>query len=97
MASGKAQGREAAISLMAAWQGACDELRQDAVAQRLAEVAAEGGTAAVEQAALGLADVAGMFAELYADGAGASLGTVLEEAAAALRDSDDPDMAMPDA
>jgi len=82
---------------MAAWQGACDELCQDAVAQRLAEVAAEGGPAAVEQAALGLADVAGMFAELYADGAGASLDAVLEEAAAALRDSDDPDMAMPDA
>jgi hypothetical protein len=97
MASGKAQGREAAIRLMAAWQGACDELRQDAVAQRLAEVAAEGGPAAVEQAALGLADVAGMFAELYADGAGASLGTVLDEAAAALRDSDDPDTAIPDA
>jgi hypothetical protein len=97
MATGKAQGRQDAISLMAAWRGACDELRRDAVALRLAEVAAEGGPAAVEQAALGLSDVAGMFIELYADSAGASLDTVLEEAAAALRDSGDPDMALPDA
>jgi hypothetical protein len=96
MGRGKAQGRQDAISIMEAWRGACDELRQDAVALKLAEVAAEGGPAAVEQAALGLSDLAGMFIELYADRAGESLDTVLGEAAAALRDSDDPDMAWPD-
>jgi hypothetical protein len=96
MGRGKAQGRQDAISIMEAWRGACDELRQDAVALKLAEVAAAGGPAAVEQAALGLSDLAGMFIELYADRAGESLDTVLGEAAAALRDSDDPDMARPD-
>jgi hypothetical protein len=99
MASGKAQSLQDAISLMAAWREAFDERRQDAVARRLAELAAEGGPAAVEQAALGLTDIAGMFLELYADCADTSLDTVLEEAAAALKDFDDPDMAiaMPDA
>jgi hypothetical protein len=51
----------------------------------------------VEQAALALSDIAGMFIELYADCAGTSLDTVFEEAAAALKDFDDPDMAVPDA
>jgi hypothetical protein len=97
MTGDEAEGRQEAISLMAAWLRACDELRHDAVALGLAEVAAEGGPAAVEQAALGLADIAGMFMELYADSAGTSLQTVLEEAAAALRDSGDVGVAMPDA
>jgi hypothetical protein len=97
MARGKAQGWQDAMSLMATWRAACDELRADAVALRLAELAAEGGPAAVEQAALALSDLAGMFIELYADCAGTSLDTVFEEAAAALKDFDDPDMAVPDA
>ena len=96
MARGKAQGRKDAISIMEAWRGACIELRQDAVALRLAQVAEEGGPAAVEQAAMGLSDIAGMFIELYADRAGEPLRTVLGEAAAALMESDDPDMALPD-
>jgi hypothetical protein len=37
-----------------------------------------------------------MFIELYADRAGEPLQTVLAEAAAALMDSGDPDMALPD-
>jgi hypothetical protein len=82
----------------ATWRGACAELRHDAVAHKLAEFAADGGgPAAVEHAALHLVDVAGMFAELYADCAGTSVDTVPKEAAAALRDSDDPDTALPDA
>ena len=89
MRGGKLTARRAqlAISLLAAWQ---EERRHGAVVKRLAEVAARGGPAAVEQAALGLTDVAGMFLELYADCAGVSLDTALEEAAVALRD---PDMA----
>ena len=94
---GAIHGWQDAISLMAAWLGPCEELRHDAVAHRLTEVAAEGGPAAVEHAALCLVDVAGMFAELYADCAGTSFDTVLKEAAVALRNSDDSDTAMPDA
>jgi hypothetical protein len=52
-----------------------------AVAQRLAEIAAEGGPAAVEQAALGLTDVAGMFLEICADRMDASPDAVLQQAA----------------
>jgi hypothetical protein len=76
-----------AISLVAAWRGTGVQRGRDAVAQRLAEMAAEGGPGAVEQAALGLADVAGMLVELYADCAGTSPDDMLEEVAA-LRDSD---------
>jgi len=85
----EAERRQIAISLLAAWRAAREDGRDDVVAQRLAAVAAEGGLTAVEQAALGLTDVAGMLLELYADCAGTSLDAVLEEAAAALRDSDD--------
>ncbi len=47
----------------------------------LAANAEEGGPAAVEQAALGLTDVAGMLLELYADRKDASPDQVLQEAA----------------
>jgi hypothetical protein len=56
------------------------------VTQVLAEIAAEGGPAAVEQAALGLTDVAGMLLELYADRTDASPDQVLQEAATLLAD-----------
>jgi hypothetical protein len=78
-----------AISLLAVWRAARDDGRDDVVARRLAAVASEGGLTAVEKAALGPADVAGMLLELYADCAGTSLDAVLEEAAAALADSED--------
>jgi hypothetical protein len=84
---GEAADWHIAISLLAAWRAAHSEHRQAAVAQRLAEVGTRGGPAAVEQAVLGLADVAGMFIELYADCAGTSLDAVIEEAVA-LRGSD---------
>ncbi len=70
------------MSLVAAWRETSDKGRHDAVERKLAELAAEGGPAAVEQAILGLTDVAGMFIELYADSAGTSLGSVLQDAAA---------------
>jgi hypothetical protein len=52
----------------------------------LAEIAAEGGPAAVEQAALGLTDAAGMLLELYADRTDASPDQVLQEAATLMAD-----------
>jgi hypothetical protein len=74
MANGNAEAerRQMAISLLAAWRAARDDGRDDVVARRLAAVASEGGLTAVEKAALGLADVAGMLLELYADCAGTS-------------------------
>ena len=58
-------------------------------------MAARDGPAAVDQAALGLTEVAGMLLELYADCAGTPLDTALEQVALAVRD--DPDVSMPDA
>ena len=52
----------------------------------LAEIAAEDGPAAIEQAALGLTDVAGMLLELYADRADTSPDQVLQEAATLMAD-----------
>jgi len=75
-----------AINLIAAWRGTGGVHRQTLVAQRLIELADEGGAAAVERAALGLTDVAGTLLELYARCAGASPGDVLEEVAGLLRD-----------
>jgi hypothetical protein len=60
--------------------------RQALVAQRLVELADQGGAAAVERAALGLTDVAGTLLELYARRAGVSTGDVLEEVAGLVRD-----------
>jgi hypothetical protein len=91
-----AQGWQDAIRLMVAWREAHAELRRDAVALKLAELAARGGAAAAEQAALSLSDVAGMFAELYADSSGRTVDAVLEEAAA-LANSGEADTAIPGA
>jgi hypothetical protein len=67
---------------VAAWREFSGLRRAEAVAGRLAAVVVEGGPSAVEQAALGLVDVAGMFMELYADCAGRSLDRILTDAAA---------------
>ncbi len=75
-----------AITLITLWRGANDRDPRTAVAQMLAEIAAEGGPAAVEQAALGLTDVAGMLLELYADRTDASPDQVLQEAATLMAD-----------
>jgi hypothetical protein len=75
-----------AITLITLWRGANGQDRRTAVAQMLAAIAAEGGPAAVEQAALGLTDVAGMLLELYADHADASPDQVLQEAATLMAD-----------
>jgi hypothetical protein len=84
-----AQRWQIAISLVAAWREFSDQRRAEAVAERLAAVAVKGGPAAVEQAALGLTDVAGMFMELYADCAGRSLDSILADAAA-VKEPDGP-------
>jgi hypothetical protein len=75
-----------AISLVVAWRGNGSVRPQAAVAQRLAEMVAEGGAAVVEQAALGLTDVAGMLLELYADHVGASSDDVLQDVATLMSD-----------
>ena len=75
-----------AISLLTVWRGADDEQLHSSVAQRLAEIAAEDGPAAVGQAALGLTNLAGMFLEMYANRMSASPDDVLRHAAALNRD-----------
>ena len=70
-----------AVNLIAAWRGAGGVHRQTLVAHRLIELVDEGGTAAVERAALGLADVAGTLLELYAASVGVPPGDVLQEVA----------------
>jgi len=55
-----------ALNLIAAWRGSGGVHRQALVAQRLVELADEGGASAVERAALGLTDIAGTLLELYA-------------------------------
>jgi hypothetical protein len=75
-----------AINLIAAWLGTGGEHRQSLVAQRLIELADEGGAAAVERAALGLTDIAGTLLELYAGCAGAPPGDIIEEVAGLVHD-----------
>lgn len=75
-----------AVNLIAAWRGTGDVHRQALVAQRLVEMAEDGGADAVARAALGLTDVAGTLLELYAAAIGACPGDVLTEVATALRD-----------
>jgi hypothetical protein len=77
-----------AVSLIAAWRGP-GECGDSAVAQRLAEVAAEGGATAVEQAVAGLTALGNMLLELYADCAGSSGDSILQDAAT-LRCDDGP-------
>lgn len=74
-----------AISIIAAWRAAGGG--HQAVSARLAEAAKENGEAAAEQAAVGLANVAGMFIELYADRLGVSPDDVLSDAATLTRDT----------
>jgi hypothetical protein len=77
-----------AISLLIVWRAtdkvvwrATDKAHwRPQVAQRLAEIAAEGGPAAVEQAALGLTEIAGMYLEMYANRMSASPDEVLQHA-----------------
>jgi hypothetical protein len=82
MAGWHAEGRnwQLALSLIAAWRENGREPGSDAFTQRLAEVAAEGGPAAVEDAVLGLTALGNMFAELYADSAGRSVEAILQDA-----------------
>ena len=75
-----------AVTLITVWRGAQGRDPRTAVAQMLAKIAAEGGPAAIEEAALGLTDVAGMLLELYADRTDASPDQVLQEAATLMAD-----------
>ena len=75
------EGWELAVGLIRVWRGS-GERADGAVAQKLAEVAAEGGAATVEQAVTALVALGNMFIELYADSAGLPIERVLWEAAA---------------
>ena len=75
-----------AFNLIAAWRGTGDVHRQALVAQRLVEMAEDGGADAVARAALALTDVAGTLLELHAAATGALPGDVLTEVATVLRD-----------
>jgi hypothetical protein len=77
---GSGEGWKLAIGLIRTWRGA-GERADGAVAQKLAEVAAEGGAASVEQAVTALVALGNMLIELYADSAGLSIERVLWEAA----------------
>ena len=69
-----------AISLLIVWRATDKAHWRPKAAQRLAEIAAEGGPAAVEQAALGLTEIAGMYLEMYANRMNASPDEVLQYA-----------------
>jgi hypothetical protein len=69
-----------AISLLTVWRATDKAHWRPIVAQRLAEIAADGGPVAVEQAALGLTKIAGMYLEMYAHRMSASPDEVLKYA-----------------
>lgn len=69
-----------AISLLTVWRATDKAHWRPKVAERLAEIAAEGGPAAVEQAALRLTEIAGMYLEMYANRMNASPDEVLQYA-----------------
>jgi hypothetical protein len=70
-----------ALDLLEAWRGTSDERRQAAVTRRLADLAAHGGPATLEQVVVALTALAGTFLELYADCAATPVGWVLRETA----------------
>jgi hypothetical protein len=78
---GPGEGWDLAVGLIRAWRGS-GEGADGAVAQKLAEMASEGGAATVEQAVTALVALGNMFIELYADSAGLPIERVLWEAAA---------------
>jgi hypothetical protein len=69
-----------AISLLTVWRATDKAHWRPKVAQQIAEIAAEGGPVAVEQAALGLTKIAGMYLEMYAHRMNASPDEVLQYA-----------------
>lgn len=74
-----------AISVIAAWRATGGD--RHAVSGRLAQAADTNGQAVAEQAAVGLANVAGMFIELYADRLGMSPDDVLSDVSTLSRDT----------
>ena len=68
------------MSLLTVWRATDKAHWRPEVAQRIAEIAAEGGPAAVEQAALGLTEIAGMYLEMYANRVNTSPDEVLQYA-----------------
>ena len=70
-----------ALDLLEAWRGADGVCRPAAVTGRLADLAACGSPATVEQIVVSLTALADTFLELYADSAAAPVGRVLRETA----------------
>lgn len=69
-----------ALDLLEAWRGAGTR-REGAVTRRLADLAAGGSPATVEQIVVALTAIADTFLQLYADSAAAPVGRVLRETA----------------
>ena len=86
---GTGEGWQLAVGLIRTWREA-GERADGAVAQKLADVAAEGGAATVEQAMTALVALSNMLIELYADSAGLSIERVLWDAAAVPDDHGQP-------
>lgn len=70
-----------ALDLLEAWRGAQGTRREAAVTRRLADLAASGSPATVQQIVVALTALADTFLELYADCAATPVGWVLREAA----------------
>ena len=77
----EATGHRLALHLPEAWRGTAGARREAAVTRRLADLAAHGGPAAVEQIVVALTALADTFLELYADTAAAPVGWILRETA----------------
>lgn len=70
-----------ALDLLEAWRGAAGTRREGAVTRRLADLAASGSPATVEQIVVALTALADAFLELYADTAAAPVSWILRETA----------------
>lgn len=69
------------LDLLEAWRGAAGARRPAAVKRRLADQAASGSPATVEQIVVALTALADMFLELYADTAATPVSWILRETA----------------
>ncbi len=74
-------GHRLALDLLEAWRGTAGACREAAVTRRLADLAAHGGPATVEQIVVALTALADTFLELYADTAATPVGWILRETA----------------
>jgi hypothetical protein len=70
-----------ALDLLEAWRGTAGARRSAVVSRRLADLAASGSPATVEQIVVALTALADTFLELYADTAATPVSWILRETA----------------